>query len=53
IPDYAKLLQPDLKPRRSLKIGIISETFGQGLDPIVEQAVTHAIDQLQNLGAEI
>ena len=53
IPDYAKLLQPDLKPRRSLKIGIISETFGQGLDPIVEQTVTHAIDQLQNLGAEI
>ncbi len=53
IPDYAKLLQPDFRPRRLLKIGIIKETFGEGLDPIVEQTVTQAIDQLQNLGAEI
>jgi len=53
IPDYAKLLQPDFHPRGRLRIGIIKETFGQGLDPVVEQVVTKAIDQLQNLGAQI
>jgi aspartyl-tRNA(Asn)/glutamyl-tRNA(Gln) amidotransferase subunit A len=53
IPDYAKSLQPDLRPRGRLKIGVIKETFGQGLDTIVEQTVTKAIEQLQNLGAEI
>jgi aspartyl-tRNA(Asn)/glutamyl-tRNA(Gln) amidotransferase subunit A len=36
-----------------MKIGVIKETFGEGLDASVEQAVTKAIDQLQNLGAEI
>lgn len=53
IPDYAKLLQPDFHPRGRLRIGIIKETFGEGLDPVVEQVVTKAIDQLQNLGAQI
>lgn len=52
-PDYAKLLKPNLKPRGRIKIGIIKETFGKGLDSVVEQAVTKALDQLQNLGAEI
>jgi len=52
-PDYAKLLKPSLKPRGQIKIGIIKETFGKGLDSVVEQAVTAAIDQLQSLGAEI
>ncbi|MHC5614806.1 MAG: Asp-tRNA(Asn)/Glu-tRNA(Gln) amidotransferase subunit GatA [Nostoc sp.] len=53
IPNYAASLQPDLKPRRQLRIGIIKETFGEGLDSVVEQAVTKAVDQLQSLGAEI
>ncbi|MEH1943340.1 MAG: Asp-tRNA(Asn)/Glu-tRNA(Gln) amidotransferase subunit GatA [Nostoc sp.] len=53
IPNYAASLKPDLKPRGQLKIGIIKETFGQGLDSVVEQAVTKAVDQLQSLGAEI
>jgi aspartyl-tRNA(Asn)/glutamyl-tRNA(Gln) amidotransferase subunit A len=53
IPDYASALKPDLKPRRKLKIGVIQETFGQGLDPTVEATVTKAVEQLQNLGAEI
>jgi aspartyl-tRNA(Asn)/glutamyl-tRNA(Gln) amidotransferase subunit A len=53
IPDYAATLKPDLKARRKLRIGIIKETFGEGLDSVVEQAVTKAIDQLQSLGAEI
>ncbi|MDZ8053912.1 MAG: Asp-tRNA(Asn)/Glu-tRNA(Gln) amidotransferase subunit GatA [Aulosira sp. ZfuVER01] len=53
IPDYAASLKPDLKARKKLRIGIIKETFGEGLDSVVEQAVTKAIDQLQHLGAEI
>lgn len=53
IPNYAKLLKPDLKPRGSIRIGVIKETFGEGIDPAVEQVVTKAIDQLQSLGAQI
>ncbi len=53
IPNYAKLLKPDLKPRNSIRIGVIKETFGEGIDPSVEQVVTKAIDQLQSLGAQI
>lgn len=50
IPDYTQSLKPDLS---KLKIGVIKETFGEGLDSVVEQAVTKAIEQLKNLGAEI
>ncbi|MFB2923354.1 Asp-tRNA(Asn)/Glu-tRNA(Gln) amidotransferase subunit GatA [Aerosakkonema funiforme] len=53
IPDYAKNLKPNLKTRGVLRVGVISETFGQGLDPAVEKAVTKAIEVLQELGAEI
>ncbi|MBD2594793.1 Asp-tRNA(Asn)/Glu-tRNA(Gln) amidotransferase subunit GatA [Nostoc spongiaeforme FACHB-130] len=53
IPDYVASLKPDFKARRKLRIGVITETFGQGLDSVVEAAVTKAIDQLQMLGAEI
>jgi aspartyl-tRNA(Asn)/glutamyl-tRNA(Gln) amidotransferase subunit A len=53
IPDYLAALKPNLKPRRGLKIGVIQETFGEGLDPEVEQAVTQAVSVLQDLGAEI
>ena len=53
IPDYAKSLRPNFKTRGVLRVGVISETFGQGLDPAVEKAVTKAIEVLQELGAEI
>ncbi|MGK7873492.1 MAG: Asp-tRNA(Asn)/Glu-tRNA(Gln) amidotransferase subunit GatA [Xenococcaceae cyanobacterium] len=53
IPDYTKSLKPDFKPKGSLKIGVIKETFGEGLDSVVEEAVKKAIEQLQELGAEI
>ncbi|BAY10700.1 Asp-tRNA(Asn)/Glu-tRNA(Gln) amidotransferase subunit GatA [Calothrix sp. NIES-2098] len=53
IPDYAAGLKPDLKARKKIRIGIIKETFGEGLDSVVEKAVTKAIEQLQHLGAEI
>ena len=53
IPDYTVGFKPDLKPRGKLRIGVIKETFGEGLDSVVEQAVTKALDQLQDLGVEI
>ena len=53
VPDYANLIKPNFRPRNKLRIGIIQETFGEGLDGEVEAAVTAAINQLQELGAEI
>lgn len=50
IPDYTQFLKPDLKGKR---VGVIKETFGEGLDPQVETAVRAAIDQLKALGAEV
>ncbi|MFN5516276.1 MAG: Asp-tRNA(Asn)/Glu-tRNA(Gln) amidotransferase subunit GatA [Cyanobacteriota bacterium] len=50
IPDYSQALIPDLK---GVKVGVITETFGEGLDPEVAEAVNVAIAQLKDLGAEI
>ncbi|UBF27402.1 Asp-tRNA(Asn)/Glu-tRNA(Gln) amidotransferase subunit GatA [Kovacikia minuta CCNUW1] len=50
IPDYTQFLVPNLKGK---KVGVIKETFGEGLDPAVEKAVRAAIDQLKALGAKI
>lgn len=50
VPDYTQFLIPDLKGKR---VGVIKETFGEGLDPEVEKTVNAAIDQLKALGAEI
>lgn len=56
VPDYVSLLQPELKSpqaKRKFRIGIIKETFGEGLDTVVAEAVHAAIDQFKALGAEI
>ncbi|WP_416673843.1 Asp-tRNA(Asn)/Glu-tRNA(Gln) amidotransferase subunit GatA [Egbenema bharatensis] len=53
IPNYASLLQPDVLKKRKLRIGIIKETFGEGLDPVVGKAVMDAVDQLKKLGAKV
>ncbi|MCG9891424.1 MAG: Asp-tRNA(Asn)/Glu-tRNA(Gln) amidotransferase subunit GatA [Thermosynechococcaceae cyanobacterium MS004] len=50
IPDYTQSLIPDLKGKR---IGIITETFGEGLDSVVADAVYQAIEQFKALGAEV
>ncbi len=50
IPDYTQSLIPDLKGKR---VGVITETFGEGLDNVVAEAVHRAIEQLKALGAEI
>lgn len=52
IPDYTETLQPGLSCK-GRKIGIIQETFGEGLNPAVEQAVQAAIAQFKDLGAEV
>ncbi|WP_017296194.1 Asp-tRNA(Asn)/Glu-tRNA(Gln) amidotransferase subunit GatA [Geminocystis herdmanii] len=48
IPDYTRSFSTDLK---GLKIGIIKETFGEGLDDIVAQTVDRAVEELVELGA--
>jgi aspartyl-tRNA(Asn)/glutamyl-tRNA(Gln) amidotransferase subunit A len=50
LPDYTECLIPDLKGKR---VGVITETFGEGLDGEVADAVQTAIQQLKELGAEI
>lgn len=50
VPDYTKFLIPDLKGK---KVGVITETFGEGLDSVVAEAVQKAIQQIKDLGAEI
>ena len=50
IPDYTQCLKRDLK---GLKIGVIQETFGEGLDQEVSETVQVALEQLKSLGAEI
>lgn len=51
IPDYTSYLQPELK--KGLKVGIITETFGDGLDSVVAETVKKAISQLESMGAEV
>ena len=50
IPDYTQSLKSDLK---GLKLGVITETFGEGLDEIVAERVREAIAQLKSLGATV
>ena len=53
IPDYTQYLSKDLNSGEKLKIGIIEETFGEGLDREVEEKVKGAIAHLEDLGVEI
>jgi aspartyl-tRNA(Asn)/glutamyl-tRNA(Gln) amidotransferase subunit A len=50
IPDYRKSFTTDLK---GLKVGIIKETFGDGLDNVVAESVNQAIKELEKLGAQV
>ena len=51
VPDYTQYLQPELK--KGLKVGIIKETFGEGLDSVVAEKVKAAIAKLEEMGAEV
>ena len=50
IPDYTQHLKTDLKGKR---IGLVKETFGDGVDGDVAKAMDAAIEQMKQLGAEI
>ena len=50
IPDYTRSFSTDLQ---GLKIGIIKETFGEGLDNIVAQSVDRSVGELVKLGATV
>ncbi|MFO0948794.1 MAG: Asp-tRNA(Asn)/Glu-tRNA(Gln) amidotransferase subunit GatA [Planctomycetota bacterium] len=50
VPEYSKTVRT---PIEGLKIGIVPEFFGSGLDPQVESAVKSAIDVLKKQGAKI
>ncbi|MEM8642123.1 MAG: Asp-tRNA(Asn)/Glu-tRNA(Gln) amidotransferase subunit GatA [Cyanobacteria bacterium P01_G01_bin.54] len=53
IPSYVKSLRPNFRPKTKLRVGIIQETFGSGLDEDVNTSVRAAVEVLQELGAEI
>jgi len=54
IPKYSELLTPDLtQSLKGKKIGVIKETFGEGLNSEVDAAVRKAINHLESMGAEI
>ena len=50
VPDYTATLADSIK---GMKIGLPKEYFGEGLDPKVGDVVHAAIDQYQQLGAEL
>ncbi|MBH0184454.1 MAG: Asp-tRNA(Asn)/Glu-tRNA(Gln) amidotransferase subunit GatA [Nitrospira sp.] len=51
VPDYMKaLVKKDLK---KVRVGVPKEFFAEGLDPDVVHAVTAAIEELKQLGADI
>lgn len=54
IPDYTQSLSKGGKqPLKGRTIGIVKETFGDGLDASVGNAVNAAVEQLKSLGAAI
>ena len=50
IPDYTQFLKTDLS---GLRVGVINETFGEGLNPEVAETVKAAISKLEELGATV
>lgn len=50
VPAYSETVH---QPLEGLRIGIVPEHFGTGLDPAVEQAVREAIRVYESLGAQV
>ena len=48
--DYTAALTGDV---RGLRVGVVREAFGEGVEPGVRQAVQQAIERLEGLGASI
>jgi len=50
VPDYTRSIR---QPLANLRVGIVREHFGEGLDPEVETAVREAVDVYKSLGATV
>jgi aspartyl-tRNA(Asn)/glutamyl-tRNA(Gln) amidotransferase subunit A len=50
VPEYSKSV---MKPLEGLRLGIVREHFGPGLDAEVESAVREAIEVYESLGAKV
>ncbi|HZZ29795.1 MAG TPA: Asp-tRNA(Asn)/Glu-tRNA(Gln) amidotransferase subunit GatA [Pirellulales bacterium] len=50
VPQYSKTVR---EPLKGLKLGLVREHFGRGLDSEVEQAVREAFKVYQSLGAQV
>jgi len=50
VPDYVAALRPEIQ---GLRIGVVTECFGSGVQPGVADAVRQALQVLAGLGAEI
>ncbi len=50
VPDYAAALTGDV---RRLRVGVIAEAFGEGVQPAVAAEVRGAVERLADLGAEV
>lgn len=50
VPDYLAGLSKSIK---GLKVGVPKEFFSQGLDPLIEDKIREAIDQLADMGVKI
>jgi len=50
VPEYTASLE---QPLEGLRIGVVPEFFGDGLDAEVESAVKQAVDVYRSLGAEV
>ncbi len=50
VPDYTRALVPDL---RGLRLGLIREYMGEGVEEGVRRVVSEAAERLRELGAEI
>ena len=53
LPDYVSGLSLASENIAKRRIGVIKETFGEGLDPTVQATVEAAIAKLEALGAEV
>jgi aspartyl-tRNA(Asn)/glutamyl-tRNA(Gln) amidotransferase subunit A len=50
VPEYARTVN---QPLQGLKLGLVREHFGPGLDPEIEAAVREAVKVYQSLGATV
>ena len=48
--DYTEGLEGEIS---GLRVGVVREAFGEGVEPGVRNSVRHAVDELANLGAQV